>query len=502
MANTRGSKWLVGVLSLSLLSGAALAADAANVDELRAQLEAQQVQIDALQQQLTSAAAQDMNQARTQDLKQQIREVLSEREFRESLMTSTLQAGYDNGFFIRSTDDKFKIQFNALMQMRFTHYSSRPDNRYLLPGFRRHDRTGFDAQRIEFAISGHAYTKDLTYSIELEMDAGSGYNTQLSYAWANYRIMDEFQIRAGLMRIANMRSNVASVGTYQLVDQPLADAVFGLGDGAGIRFWGELMEGKGAYYLDIVNSLGSSRTRTITNDEVLYTQGHDNNPAVAFRTVWAIMGGTCLNPDDEPEFTTPCDMAVHTEPALNLGFHYAFNEDWHDGTLAIPFARQSFFRPGGFGLTSSDGLQIHQAGADLGFKYQGFSATAEYVMRLIDVRSAAHAPYTPLFLLTGDGSTMISHGGYLQCGYFLPIPGRERKFEVVGRVGGIYAGHGGVEGTWEYAGGLNYYIDGHNVKLQTDVTKITELPVSSSDHSYANVNDDALIWRVQLQVAF
>ena len=49
---------------------------------------------------------------------------------------------------------------------------------------------------------------------------------------------------------------------------------------------------------------------------------------------------------------------------------------------------------------------------------------------------------------------------------------------------------------------LNYYFEGHNVKLQTDVTKIYEVPISDSYASLANVNDDALIWRVQLQVAF
>jgi hypothetical protein len=35
------------------------------------------------------------------------------------------------------------------------------------------------------------------------------------------------------------------------------------------------------------------------------------------------------------KWTAPCDMAIHDEPALNVGFHYAFNEDWHDGTLGF-----------------------------------------------------------------------------------------------------------------------------------------------------------------------
>ena len=61
---------------------------------------------------------------------------------------------------------------------------------------------------------------------------------------------------------------------------------------------------------------------------------------------------------------------------------------------------------------------------------------------------------------------------------------------------------GGTEGSWEYAGGLNYYIQGDNVKLQTDLTRIYEAPISNNYSSLANVNDDVLVWRVQLQVAF
>jgi hypothetical protein len=126
----------------------------------------------------------------------------------------------------------------------------------------------------------------------------------------------------------------------------------------------------------------------------------------------------------------------------------------------------------------------------------------EYYLRLVDPRRAGRAPFTPWWLLTGQDATTAQHGGYLQLGYLLPIPGLEDKLEAVARVGGISALASGQVGTWEYAAGLNYYIEGHKVKLQTDVTKVTEVPISTSYSSLANVNDDALVWRVQLQVAF
>jgi hypothetical protein len=475
-----------------------------NVARLEAMLEAQQKKIEALEQQVSAAAQADMNAARVDQMKQQIREVLSEQEFRESLMPSTVQAGYDKGFFIKSSDEKFLIKMNGQFQFRYTYYATRNQNRYLSPQMHRTDRSGFDWSRLRFKFSGYAYTKDLTYLLELD---SSTYNnqldTQMLYAWVNYRVIDEFQIKMGTFRTANTRADFANTSLMQFPEYPMMNAVFGLSRSTGVRLWGKLLQGRGYYYLDIVNSLNSATTQTITTDENWIGNGVDNNPAIVFRTIWEILRGEVQHPEDDyPLGEEMTDMAFHTTPHWDVGFHYAYKEDWHDGTLRIPFPRKTFFQDGGFGLTTSEGLQIHQFGFDSGFKWQGFSITGEYVLRILDVRDGAHSPFTPLFLLTGDSSTNAQQGGYVQAGYFLPIPGFERKLEVVARVGGVSALSGGQEGTWDYAGGLNYYIDGHRVKLQTDITKVSESATSSGSYSLANVNDDALIWRLQFQVAF
>jgi phosphate-selective porin OprO and OprP len=499
---------LFGAVLASLLAGPVWADEGTpassdgSVARLESLLEAQQKKIDVLEQQVATAQSADMDSARIEQMKQQIREVLSEQEFRESLMPSTVQAGYDNGFFIKSSDDKFQIKFNGQFQFRYTYYGTRQENRYLSPGLRRHDRSGFDIARARLRLSGHAYSKDLTYLIEFDSSSPADLDTTLLYGWVNYRVIDEFQIKAGVFLTATTRANIGSTAAMQFVDYPIANGVFGLSRALGVRMWGKLFKGRGIYYLDIMNALNGPTRETITTDETQNADGHDNNPGIAFRTVWNIITGSCAYPADEGDFVDPCDYAIHTSPAWNVGFHYAYTEDWHKGTLRIPFPRRTFFRDGGFGLTSSQGLQVHQFGFDTGFKIQGFSLTGEYVLRLLDVRDADHAPYTPLFLLTGDDSTNAQHGGYVQAGYLLPIPGFERKIEVVGRVGGVSALSGGQEGTWDYGGGINYYIEGHRVKLQMDITKVSEAAFSNATYSLANVNDDALIWRVQLQVAF
>lgn len=497
---------LYGAFAVSLLSVPALAdpGSSDSVARLEALLEAQQRKIEALEQQVAATAQADMDAARSQQMKQQIREVLSEAEFRESLMPSTLQAGYDGGFFIRSHDDKFKIKFNGLMQMRYTYSNMNSKNRYMAPGNQlRHDRSGIDGARIRFRISGHAYTKDLTYLLELDMSAASQYDARLLYGWVNYRFAEEFQIRAGVFRVGSTRADTGSTAVFQFVEYPVMNALFGLGPGTGISFWGNLADGKGRYTLDIVNSFNNPGRQTITTDENLYANGHDNNPGIVFRTVWALMSGHCLNPDDAGDWVEPCDMAIHDEPALNVGGHIAWTEDWHDGQLRTPFGRRTFFQEGGFGVTSSEQSAIWQVGVDAGFKYMGFSAIAEYVARVINPRNAGgRPPWSPLFIASGETETMATQGAYLQCGYFLPIPGHEREFEVVGRLEAMMVGPGNSQGLWVYAAGANYYIVGHRVKLQTDFTYVPEAPVSAAQWGIANVNDRAMVWRVQLQLAF
>lgn len=494
----------IALLTLAITAAPAWAdsTNALSENELIARLEsmvtAQQSRLEELQQQVDAAAEDQVEAARTEMMKAQIREVLSESEFRESLMPSTLQAGYDGGFYIRSSDDKFLMKVFGRIQVRWTHYATRSENRYLSPGMRRNDRSGFDAERVRLGVFGHAYTPDLEYYLELEADQANTYDYVLSEAWVNYKFMDELQFRAGYLTLAGMRASMTSNANYQFVDGSIVDAVFGSGYGVGARFWGTCAD-KIEWYLDITNGItngeGDAANRVIRPDEAIE---NDNNPGIIFHTIWHVLPG-----DDGVNMWTQADHTLTQSPALDLGFHYIFNEDDGDNpTGVMPFPRRTFFREGGFGVVPTAGLQFHHFGLDAAMKWMGFSTTAEYVIRVVDVRNGDSWPYAPLFLATGDGSTNAQHGAYVQCGYFLPIPGMEKKLEAVARVGGISSLSGGQGGTWEYAAGLNYYLEGDNVKIQTDVTKISEVPIANSEYSLANVNDDALIWRVQLQVAF
>ena len=301
--------------------------------------QAQQNRIELLERRVSATQQQDQSAARQEALRQQIRKVLSEREFRESLIPSTMSAGYEQGFYIRNSDDRFFLRINGRMQFRWTHYAVGRSNRYLSPRLQRDDRTGFDIQRLRLNFSGHVYTPELTYSLELRTESGNTYDTRLHDAYLNYRLCDAFQFRAGYFKIAATQQRLVSTGNLQFVDRSLADMVFELSRGVGVRFWGRLFDKRLDYFFDVMNSLNGAGNRTITNDPAEL----DGNPALAFRTVWHALG-------DKPgtHFKTEYDLDFLQSPALDLAFHYAFNDDQGDSrTTEIPFPIPR--RPSGVG---------------------------------------------------------------------------------------------------------------------------------------------------------
>lgn len=487
----------------SLLAGDVLRADqpppretvTAKLAVLEARLAAVREESERLSAQWAASRPDDLGAQRNEALRKQVRSILSESEFRESLAPSTAQAGFDNGFYIRSRDGPFTLKVNGRFQFRVTYYDAPSRNRYLAPRLERDDRVGLDLPRLRLSLRGNAYTQDLTYLFEFSADGPARYDLAFEFAYVNYRLVDAFQVRAGAFRLASTRAQMTTDANLQFVDRPMTDAVYSLGDGLGVRFWGHLHDRRVEYYLDVVNALNNASNRTITNDPPEL----DHHPAIVFHALWYALG-----PDPAEDFTLQADLPRHETPAWVLGFMYAFNDDQGDqNSTRIPLAWTGGPRGvGGFGLTSTNGLAIHQFGLDSAFKWRGFSATGEYIVRLVDPRHADRAPITPWTALTGDGSTTAQHGAYVQVGYLLPIPGLEDKLEAVARVGGIAALAEEREGAWEYAGGLNYYIQGSKLKLVGDVTRIQEAPISSSLGSLANVNDQALVFRMQLQVAF
>lgn len=454
------------------------------VNQLESMVQAQQQQIAALQQQLAQQQTAGVEQMRVEEIKRVVQELFRDPEFRDQL---PLNAGYDKGFFIRSGQD-FLLKINGLMQARYLFYGRDGGNRdvnSVLYGTHQGDRSGLDFNRIRLGFSGYVWDPNFTYRIELKADGTD--DVALQYAWVNYKFIDPAQLRVGVFKLPFGRQETNSVSGLQFVDRSLANEVFNIGRSMAVMLHGSVLDKRVDYGVAISNGF---RNNFDGPDEEDAFNELDTNPGISARAVWHAMYDN-LGKD----FLSESDIEYHKKPALDFGASFAWNADRGDRrNVLLPFQIPDAVRvgPGGYDISSAYQTNITQFGLDAAFKYLGFSTQAEYFLRMVDNKSSI----SPWFLNTGDSGTIHQQGGYWQAGYFI-VP---QKVELVARLGGIW--DFGGDNMWEYAGGVNYYIRGNNLKLQADVTAINELPVRSNRVEFINQNDDIVMFRLQLQAAF
>ena len=93
------------------------------IELLEQMLKHQQQQIVAQQQtidQFTARSDSGVGEQRRDELRELVRQTLADVDMRSQLMGDVLTAGYDEGFFIRSTDDAYALKINTLLQFRYT----------------------------------------------------------------------------------------------------------------------------------------------------------------------------------------------------------------------------------------------------------------------------------------------------------------------------------------------------------------------------------------------
>jgi len=496
----RVTVWLVLLGVLMLVAPVRAPADEPGVDlasagqavvqdrvaRLEALVAEQQDKIQALERQ----SAKSLDAARVDEVKELMQEVMRDSEFRESLFPDTVQVGYDNGFYLRSADEQFLLKINGAMQIRYTFYNDQNRNRSVAPRQRYSDRSGVEVERVYVGFSGQLFGPELTYRILVESGSDIGNRWQNYYAWVNYRVADELNVKAGVFELPFGLQEVTSDLEQMFADRGMANELFNLDRSVGVEVWGDVLDKKLTYQVAVTNGWNDEGDRFGQSDPV---RELDQNPAITARLVWHVMGE--VGPGES-------DLQYHEDPALNVGVSFGYMDDNGDANdPGILYAMNDLLRDGvgGFGWTGMQGTDVLQFGADAHLKYRGLAATWEYWLRTVDVSDTdllgLAAPY---FLATGDGSTFHQQGMQMQVGYFI-IP---KKLEAAGRVGAVWDIGPGGEGVWEYAGGVNYYLHGQNCKLTADVTKINELAVQSRAANYIDLNDDLTMFRVQLQVMF
>ena len=471
---------IVAFVAAMALPAAALADERDRLAEklrlLERVIESQQDRLGDLEQRVQIADDESVEAARIAETKKLIREVLGDTEFRGQLVSPTLQAGFDKGFYIRSSDEDFELKIQLGTQFRYMGVNRQTDDPGLLGRQRRDDISGFEWERTRVTFGGHMFTKALTYKMQLDGDTDGGNVIDVLDLYFAYEYAKGHRIWWGHGKVPQGFQRLVSSFAQTVPGRSMASGVFDLGRSIGIAVAGKASLGEGLrlhYKAGVYNGVNNHQ------DDV---RDVDTNLAVAVRAALEFGDYGKEQSDLRKD---------NSRLGAQLGGHFVYNNDNNDtrgaGQLfAVPDGVRA--GRGGYGVVNATGTDFFQVGVDAGLKYQGFSLATEWFLRHVrnDWRRSA-------WILATNDARSTCQGGYVQLAYLIP----NTQFEPVARAGGVW---GLSDRAWEYSVGANYYIKGNSLKLSAYVTWTAESPTTSSGRQVA-LNDDMTLYRLQIQAA-
>lgn len=361
------------------------------------------------------------------------------------------------GFNFTSADEKFSGSIGASMQLRYTFTDKDDVNNS------QQDVSEFKLRRIKMFLNGYAYSKDLTYKLQMALhEANTG--KLLEETYMNYRILDEAQLRFGQDKVPFARQELTSTSALQFVDRSIVTEAFKPSYDTGLMLHGKVANGVLTYNAGVFGGVGQNTARG-TNDN-------------------AFAARIAVNPFGEMKYSE-ADLDQSEKPLLGIGASYFRDTLGKTGAATLelnnlPFAdsKKGWLGIGAKTFNASEKVNVNTFGFDSAFKWQGLSLQGEYFLGQADGKDS--------------NNTLRAQGFYGQAGYFI-IP---THLEVAARYSYLDPNRD-VAGDLqvETQGAVSYYFNKHNLKLQADYT-------NSHKQNGTKSSTDDKITRLQAQILF
>ncbi|MGV3606021.1 MAG: porin [Planctomycetaceae bacterium] len=455
------------------------------------------LRVDQLEQRLQSVIEENQRlSAEINTLKEQasfrLPEAPLETDSTEYLVTNTADTntsfrpaytiGYDNGFFVSPEvidEHPFSLKINSQTTFRYS-------------GFARDANTWTDSSgnvnsifnsstamipRGRLIFSGKAFLPDLSYLLNIDYNTVS--NNPIGFrAYAlSYKFSRAIEMHVGQNKVPGSREWLTSSWDAQEgPDRSMATTFFRPSLSQGIWLTGEPLNS--VYY----HAMVSNGFNTLNQ-----TPNQINSRVCCSESIWWEPWG---------EFGKGySDIQHHEDMALRIGASLSNTKE--EGSQASDFPENSSVR-------LSDGTLITQVGAlapgvtlqgyslsllaiDLSYKYRGFSLSTElYFQELGALRGNGPLPM----------SSISSHGGVLQGGYFI-VP---QSVEWYSRNSYVTGGYG--SGT-EIGSGFNWFIvpGKSNLRFTLDAAWLESTPADQNRTGFV-AGQTGLLIRTQINMAF
>lgn len=176
-------------------------------------LTALKAQIDTLQKQVEKVQAQQAQQAEINAASAAVAADAAKQS--QMLQTLPFTAGYNNGFKIQSVDGTFVMQPGLQLQFRnITNYNHADGDDI---------ENGFEFRRVRPRIDGTAFSKDLRYSLVLDVNRNGG-GVSLLDAWVAYSFTKEWGLKIGQFRNSWVHEGDVADARQLAVERSLVDA--------------------------------------------------------------------------------------------------------------------------------------------------------------------------------------------------------------------------------------------------------------------------------------
>lgn len=383
-----------------------------------------------------------------------------------------IKFGYDRGLYTQF-EDKFRLKIRLRVQARFT--DSQFNSAYNTVGDAKNypavssagvisatkhaeDLAFFGVHRTRLVFEGFAFSPDINYFVQFRNDTadattqlgGSRSTTQLYDSYLTFKQIPWANLRIGQYRTHFGRQESMSSALLQFVDRGFAAEAFvpNVIDrrDQGVTLFSDRSKYPINYDFGVFNGVGIN-----LNKLGLSTPGNANQLMYVGRITADILG--------KPGYPEG-DLAYSQTPQVAVGASYGYNGGLQTNTTGAGSNNQVSTAIASLGngrLLNQGIVDIGTGGLDFILKYRGLSLQAEGFLRNVD---------------THDHSKRIGNatGYYVQAGYFI-VP---KTIEVVGRYNAMdpdtRLGHDLITSA---VGGLNWYLSGHEHKLQLDYGVIT-----------------------------
>jgi hypothetical protein len=218
--------------------------DDQTIAELRAAVADLKGQVDALKAQSNASW---LTEARAQEIRSLVQDVLADADTRASLLQSDVTAGWDKdkGFFIASSDGNYLLRIGGQLQIRYV-YNNQDDS----PSD--DNRSGFELRRSKLILRGNVVDPTWQYEAQFNSDRATGVFVLEDAGWIQKDFGSGWKVTAGQMKAPFLREEILSSQRLLAVERSLVNSFFTAGtvqgvrvgwQGDNVRLWGMYHDG-------------------------------------------------------------------------------------------------------------------------------------------------------------------------------------------------------------------------------------------------------------------